>query len=196
MTILGPGTGFGVAALIPTEYGHQILTGEGGHVSFAATSEREIGILQTLLPKQSHVSVENLVSGMGLVTMYRALAQLDGVTPEDYTAADISTKGVAGEDALCRETMERFCALLGSVVGDKALTYGALGGIYLGGGIAPRLLDFIPRTEFLARLHNKGPMSNYVKKIPVQVITHKTAALLGAGAWIIRQMARGPQNCA
>jgi glucokinase len=196
MAILGPGTGFGVAALVPTESGPHIITGEGGHVSFAPTDEREIEVLRVLLARQDHVSVENLVSGTGLVTLYQTLAQLDGVSPQDYSAGDISARGISGEDALCRETLERFCAMFGSVAGDKALTYGAQGGIYLGGGIAPRLVEFLPRTQFLARLHHKGPMSDYVKKIPVQVITHKTAALLGACAWLTRRLARDRQNSA
>ncbi|WP_111640618.1 glucokinase [Marinimicrobium alkaliphilum] len=192
--VLGPGTGFGAAAMVPTETGPKVLTGEGGHVNFAPGTEREIAILQYMLKRQAHVSLENLISGQGLVKLYTSLAAIDGVVPENYTPADVSTKGMQGEDALCEEAMQIFCAVLGSAAGDKTLNYGALGGIYLAGGISPRIVDYLPKTDFLARLQGKGPMHGYLRKIPVYVVTHGTAALLGSAAWIIHLRERDQQS--
>lgn len=194
MAVLGPGTGFGAATLVPTETGPKVLTGEGGHVNFAPGTEREIAILSQMLKRQKHVSLENLISGQGLVNLYTSLAAIDGVEPANYSPADVSTKGMSGEDALCEEAMQIFCAALGSAAGDKALNTGALGGIYLAGGISPRIVDFLPKTDFLARLQGKGPMEGYLRKIPVYVVMHGTAALLGSAAWIIHLRERDQQN--
>lgn len=183
--VLGPGTGFGMAALVPCGRRWTIVPTEGGHTNFAPGNEREIAILGHLLREQSHVSVETLICGAGLVRIYRALAALDGVPPEAYEPADISRLGQENTDPLCRESLERFCAMLGSAVGDRALCLGAQGGVFLGGGIAPRLADFIPDTALVERYRSKGPMSDYVGRIPLNIIMHDRSALIGTAAWLV-----------
>src|SRR5690554_351574 len=189
IVVLGPGTGFGMAALIPnrttTQRGWGILPTEGGHCSFAPVNEKEAAIRAYLAQTDDHVSIEDILSGRGLVSLYRALAHLAGVQAEDLTPADVSTRGVANQDAICRDAVTTFCNILGSVAGDKALSLGAKGGVYLGGGITPKIADFIPQTDFVERFKHKGPMSGYVSDISVSMIINDTAALVGAAAWLI-----------
>nr|WP_255327665.1 glucokinase [Marinimicrobium sp. LS-A18] len=185
MLILGPGTGFGMAALVPCGDRWKIVPTEGGHTNFAPGNEREIAILQNLLKKQDHVSVETLICGKGLVRIYQALAEIDGVTVQNYEPADVAGKGQSGEDPLCREALELFCAMLGSAIGDRALCLGAQGGVYIGGGIAPKLADFIDGSDLVKRYQHKGPMSDYVGRIPLNIIMHDKSALIGTAAWLV-----------
>lgn len=185
MLILGPGTGFGMAALVPCNGRWKILATEGGHTNFAPGNEREIAVLQSLLKQQAHVSVETLICGKGLVRIYRALADIDGVVPQDYEPADINENGQNGTDPLCKESLDMFCAMLGSAVGDRTLCLGAQGGVFLGGGIAPRIADYIEGTELVNRYRDKGPMSDYVSRIPLNIIMHDKAALIGTAAWLL-----------
>jgi len=191
--IIGPGTGLGVAALVHGPHGWAPLASEGGHRGFAPQTEREMAILGMLQAERGYVCAENLLSGAGLVNIYQALAQLDNKPCGEIQPSDI-TERVFNADAealvekvdaqLARETLEIFCAVLGSVVGDTALTYGAKGGVYLGGGILPRMPEFLLNSDFLARFENKGVMSHYLQDIPVQLIVHKNPALIGAAAWL------------
>ncbi|WP_347330288.1 glucokinase [Marinimicrobium locisalis] len=183
--VLGPGTGFGMAALIPCDGRWKTIATEGGHTNFAPGNEREIAVLQTLLKRQSHVSVETLICGQGLVRIYRALAEIDGAEPEDYEPVDINEKGQSGADPRCKESLDMFCAMLGSAVGDRALCLGAQGGVFLGGGIAPKIADYIESTELVNRYRSKGPMANYVGRIPLNIIMHDKAALVGTAAWLV-----------
>lgn len=183
--VLGPGTGFGMAALVPCEQRWKIVPTEGGHCNFAPGNEQEIAILQYMLRNQAHVSVENLLCGKGLVRIYRALASIEGKPAEDYEPADVSAKGQSGEDPLCRQAVERFCAMLGSAVGDKALSLGAQGGVFLGGGIIARIAEFIPETQLVERYLHKGPMKSYVEQIPLHMIIEDRAALVGTAAWMM-----------
>src|SRR5690606_33086941 len=122
------------------------------------------------------------------VSIYHALAKIGGLASQDLTPADVSMKAMANEDSLCREALETFCHILGSVAGDKALSLGARGGVYLGGGIIPKIADFIPQTEFEKRYQHKGPMSAYVAAIPVHMILNDTAALVGTAAWLTNKI--------
>ena len=185
MLILGPGTGFGMAALVPCGGRWKILPTEGGHTNFAPGNARELAILGRMLTKQEHVSVETLICGKGLVRIYQSLAELDGVTVQDYEPADVNEKGQSGEDPLCREALDLFCAMLGSATGDRALCLGAQGGVFLGGGIAPKLADYIEGTELVTRYQSKGPMSDYVGRIPLNIIMHDKSALIGTAAWLV-----------
>ena len=184
----GPGTGFGMASLVPVDSRWQIVATEAGHCNFAPGDEHEIAILQHWLKHQTQVSVEDLVSGPGLLRIYRALAALAGQPARDYEPAAISLKGLSGEDPLCQRALDRFFAMLGSALGDMALSAGAQGGIFLGGGIAIQLADYLPVTEFFLRFNNKGPMSGYVEHIPIHVIADDGAALLGAAARSLSQI--------
>jgi glucokinase len=185
IVVMGPGTGFGMALLLPDNGKWKIIPTEGGHASFAPTTERELSIKSFLLKEQTHVSVENILSGAGLVTLYRALAHIAGVSPKNLTPAEVSTKGLANEDAICRDAVITFCNTLGAVAGDKALSTGARGGVVITGGITPRLLDILPSTHFIERYKNKGPMRNYVSDISIRVVLNENAALVGSAAWLI-----------
>ncbi|WP_331345749.1 glucokinase [Cellvibrio sp. UBA7661] len=185
IVVMGPGTGFGMAALVPNQNNWKIIPTEGGHASFAPTNEKELAIKSFLLKEQNHVSVENILSGGGLVTLYRAIAHNAGVNAQAYTPADVSTKGITNEDSLCREAVLTFCDVLGEVAGDKALSLGARGGVVIGGGITPKLIDLLPESHFLERYKNKGPMAGYVSDISIRLIINDKAALVGSAAWLI-----------
>lgn len=188
IVVMGPGTGFGMALLVPEEDGSwEIIPTEGGHASFAPTNEKELAIKSFLLKQQAHVSVENILSGAGLVNLYRALAHIAGVEAKPYTPADVSNKGLANEDAICREAVVTFCNTLGAVAGDKAVSTGARGGVVIGGGITPKLMSILSETDFEERYKNKGPMKGYVSDISIKVIVNDKAALVGSAAWLIHK---------
>jgi len=190
IALLGAGTGLGVSGLIPAGPGRWIpLSGEGGHVTLAATDEREAAILARLRQQFGHVSAERVLSGSGLVHLYTTLAELDGRPPRQQqalTPAELTRRGLAPSrsleaDPLARETLSRFCAWLGHVAGDLALTLGARGGVWIGGGIAPRLGEFLDDSDFRARFEAKGRFHDFLNRIPVWLITADTSpALLGA----------------
>lgn len=183
--VMGPGTGFGMAQLVPQNGGWTVIATEGGHASFAPTNEKELEIKRVLLQQQKHVSVENILSGIGLVNLYKALANIANITPKDYSPADVSGKGMANEDAICRDAVLTFLDVLGEVAGDKALSTGARSGIVITGGITARLLDMIPKSNFLERYKNKGPLVDYVNDINIRVVLNDKAALVGSAAWLI-----------
>ncbi len=185
IVVMGPGTGFGMAGLIPDQGHWKIVATEGGHASFAPTNDKEMAIKSYLLKEQNHVSVENILSGGGLVNLYRAFAYLADETAQPYTPADVSSKGLNEQDPLCREALCTFCEVLGEVAGDKALSWGAKGGVVIGGGITPKLVDILHETHFLERYKNKGPMAGYVSDISIRLIVNTNAALVGSAAWLI-----------
>ncbi len=185
IAVLGPGTGFGIAAFIPDQYGGRVLPSEGGHVNFAPTTDTEVELLKFLLQEQQgYVSVEHLLSGSGLVKIYRALAHIAGGSCHYWQPDQISALGLSGEDSLCRETVQTFCNILGSVAGDKALEFYALGGVYIGGGITPRFNGFLQQTDFLTRFQSKGGLSEFVQRIPIHLVKTDNAALIGCAAWL------------
>lgn len=179
--ILGPGTGLGVSGLIPDGRGGWIpLTGEGGHVTCSPADARELDVLRVVQQWTPHISTERLVSGFGLPTLYRAVAELQGVAAQDLDPAQIGERGVAGSCPVCRETMEIFCSLLGTAAGNLALTLGARGGIYIAGGIVPRLGAFFDQSRFRERFEAKGRFSDYMASIPTLVVEARFPALTGA----------------
>lgn len=185
IVVMGPGTGFGMAVLVPTKNNWAIIPTEGGHASFAPTNEKELVIKSFLLKEKKHVSIENMLSGGGLVTLYRAIAHDAGVEAKPYTPADVSHKGITNEDTLCREAVLTFCDILGEVAGDKALSVGARGGVVIGGGITPKLVGLLQESHFIERYKNKGPMAGYVSDISIRLIVNDKAALVGSAAWLI-----------
>ncbi len=186
--LLGSGSGLGVSGLIPAADGWVALGTEGGHVSFAPHDEREVAILRHAWKQFSHVSFERLLSGSGLELMYRALAEHAGVKAEALSAPDITQRGLAGADRVCMDTLEVFCGLLGTAASNLAVTLGAFGGIYIGGGIVPRLGEYFDRSPFRARFEDKGRFSDYVKAIPTYVITAPNATFFGASAILEAQL--------
>jgi glucokinase len=179
ITILGAGTGFGVSCL--ARYRDRIVpvATEGGHIGFAPTDEQECAVVGVLMRRFGRVSVERLLSGPGLENIYQALEQIAGRTPAAISAKDI-TEGALKGDAACRTALTLFCSAYGAVAGDFALAQGARGGVYIAGGIAQKIEDFLQRSLFRARFESKGRLSGYVQPIPTKLIVSDDAALLGS----------------
>lgn len=184
VAVLGPGSGLGVSGLIPGPTGWLPLASEGGHATLPAADERESAVLALIRAdkgsESGHVSAERALSGPGLVNLYTALCRLDGRTPDKDTPAAVTTAAADGSDPLCVEAVAMFCSLLGTVAGNLALILGARGGVYIAGGIVPRLgREALLHSPFRARFEAKGRMSAYLAPIPVSVITHPLPAFLG-----------------
>jgi glucokinase len=178
--VLGPGTGLGAAALVPHGSGWIAVDGEGGHVTLAPASERELDILRFAWREFEHVSAERLISGIGLQLMYRAIAARNSApAPAVPGVPEIVSRAVAGECAVSVETMDSFCCMLGTIAGNMALTLGARGGIYIGGGIVPRLGGRFASSGFRQRFEQKGRFASYLAKIPTYVITAGQPCFLG-----------------
>jgi glucokinase len=186
--LLGAGTGLGVSGLIPAGDGWVALGTEGGHTSFSPRDEREIAILRYGLQHFSHLSHERLLSGPGLELIHRALRAHAGLAPEPLAAPEITRRALEAHDATCVETLETFCAMLGTVAGNLAVTLGAFGGIYIGGGIVPRLGTWFDRSAFRNRFEDKGRFADYVRSIPTYVITAEQATFTGASAILAAQL--------
>ena len=180
--VLGPGSGLGVSGLIPAGAGWIPLAGEGGHATMAPATDREGAVLDRMRRHFDHVSAERVLSGPGLVNLYNTLAALDGVPSRGYTAAQIADPEMGTADRICAESTTLFCAMLGTMAGNLALTLGARGGIYIGGGIVPRLGQRFAESPFRARFEAKGRFSPYLAAIPTYVVTHPLPAFLGCAA--------------
>ncbi len=181
LAVLGPGSGLGVGALVPAAPHPLPLVGEGGHATMAAADDAEAELLGLLRRDFGHVSAERLLSGPGLVNLYRALGELRGERVEDGDPAAITRRALQGDD-LSRLALDHFCRLLGSFAGNVALSFGARGGVFLGGGILPRFPDFLARSGFRARFEDKGRFRDYLAAIPTLLITRPDAAFLGLAA--------------
>ena len=177
--VLGPGTGLGVACLVCSLTDPVVVTSEGGHATLAGTCDREDKIIQLLRNKFGHASAERAISGSGLENLYQAIAAVDGLTVDIQSAAQITSHALAGNCKIAQEALHMFCAFLGSFAGSLALTFGAKGGVYIAGGISPRILDFLARSEFRGRFESKGRFRSYLESIPSYVIVHPAAAFLG-----------------
>jgi glucokinase len=180
--VLGPGTGLGVSGVIPTVDGFVTLGSEGGHVNFAPADEREFAILQYAWREWQHVSNERLISGPGMEIIYRALAQRNGVQAPARNAADIVSCALDQRDPLCLEVLECFAGMLGGAAANLAVTLGAFGGIFIGGGIVPRIAQWFATSPFRARFESKGRFSDYLAQIPTYVIMTPNPALHGVSS--------------
>lgn len=176
--LIGPGTGLGVSGVVPAGERWIPLSGEGGHVSFAPVTRDEVAILEALWGEYGHVSAERLLSGMGMELIHWAR------TGRRLKAADISAAALDGSSSDCRGSVDVFCAILGSVAGNVALTLGATGGMYIGGGIVPRLGPVFEQSAFRARFEDKGRLGDYLSRIPTYLITEQYPALRGVSAML------------
>jgi glucokinase len=181
--LIGPGTGLGVSALVPHAGRWIVLPGEGGHASFAPTTKQEIRILETLLEEHGHVSAERLLSGAGLEAIHRVLCG------ERLAAARIGVQALDGSGGTCRESVDVFCAMLGCVAGNLALTLGATGGMYIGGGIVPRLGRLFHASAFRTRFEAKGRLQPWLARVPTWVVTEPYPALRGVAAMLADHVA-------
>jgi glucokinase len=186
--LLGSGSGLGVSGLIPAGDGWVALGTEGGHTSFSPRDEREIAILRYGLTEFEHLSFERLLSGPGLELIHRALSHRAGLPAPVLAAPEITRRALDESEPLCRETLDAFCAMLGTAAANLAVTLGALGGIYIGGGIVPRLGSYFDSSPFRARFEQKGRFSAYVQGIPTYVITAEHATFVGASAILAAQL--------
>lgn len=183
--VLGPGTGLGVACLANSSADPVVVTSEGGHATLAGTCDREDRIIQYLREKFGHASAERAISGSGLENLYQAIAAIDGLTVGTQSAAEITNEALAGNCKIAHEALRTFCAFLGSFAGSLALTFGAKGGVYIAGGISPRILKFLRESEFRSRFEAKGRFRSYLEAIPSYVIVHPAAAFLGLQSLLV-----------
>ncbi|MFN5701586.1 MAG: glucokinase [Betaproteobacteria bacterium] len=193
LAVIGPGTGLGVAGMMPTApagaagaSGWAALPGEGGHMTLAVHDDFEAALLQRARQQWPHVSAERLLSGIGLPLLHRCVCEVNGwplppLHAVQATTPDIMAAGLAGE-AAAQRTLQVFCAMLGGFAGNVALTLGARGGVYIGGGLVPRLGDFFFASDFRQRFEHKGRFAPYLQDIPTVVITDTLAALCGVSA--------------
>ena len=180
LAVIGPGTGLGVAGLVPTAHGWVAVPGEGGHASLSPADDFDSALLAAARQGHAHVSAERLLSGIGLPVLHRAVAAVLGQPTQSLSTESIVERGLAGSDEICSRTLDSFCALLGSFAGNVALVLGARGGIYIGGGIVPRLGERFFQSQFRHRFEAKGRFRDYLQAIPTLLITDTLAALNGA----------------
>lgn len=188
--IIGPGTGLGVVTLVPTSDNYIPMPGEGGHVSVPAHTQREFDILQTLYSQgHDHVSAERVCSGPGLENIYSALCCMEGRNDLPARRAEaISEAALNGDCAIARQALDHLFIWLGRVAGDLALTIGAHGGIYIGGGIGTRLGDALVASDFHSAFCAKGRFDDYLQQIPCAIINHPCSAFVGLNQLLQRDM--------
>jgi glucokinase len=181
ISILGPGTGLGVAHIWRDEAGYHVQATEGGHVDFAPLDSIEDAVLARLRNRYRRVSVERVVSGPGLIEIYEALAGIEGRAVQQLDDKTLWTLGLSGGDSLAAAAIDRFCLSLGSVAGDIALAQGG-GGVVIAGGLGYRMKDTLVRSGFAERFRAKGRFENMMAGLPVKLITHPQPGLFGAAA--------------
>ncbi|MDA8232105.1 MAG: glucokinase [Magnetospirillum sp.] len=180
MAALGPGTGLGVSALVPAADGRWVpLASEGGHVTMAAADDKEAAILSWLRRRGGHVSAERVLSGPGLVNVYEAVAAVNGRQAVHKTPETISQRAVDGTCPISGEALGIFFGMLGTVAGNLALTLGARGGVYVAGGILPRMVEAFAASAFRDRFEDKGRFRPYLEAIPTWLIVHPQPAFAG-----------------
>jgi glucokinase len=184
MAVIGPGTGLGVAAIVPNALGSWLpISSEGGHMTLAPATEFESKVLGAAWKERPHISAEAFLSGTGLPLLYRAIGCVRGESVQTEIVADqIGAFAMAGSDALCSLTIDTFCEMLGTIAGNVALVYGARGGVFIGGGIVPKILPLFTASGFRTRFESKGRFADYLAAIPTTVITGEMPALSGLAA--------------
>jgi len=191
IAVCGPGTGLGVAHLVPVSFNGKSqwhsFSGEGGHVDFAAVDDIDMKIFQYLQRIKGRVSYEQLLSGYGLEQIYQAIRAINGKGECQLSAADISQNAITDSCVLCKQALAQFCKVLGSFAGNLALTLNCQGGVYIAGGIVPRFIEFIEKSKFRTRFENKGRLSHICVQTPTYVITEAQPGLLGAAALLLQR---------
>lgn len=185
MAAIGPGTGLGVSGMVPHAGGWSVVSGEGGHVTWAPADDREREIRHTLCQQYSHVSAERILSGSGLELLYQTLCLLRGEAAPPLESAAIMEHAAAGDSRIAIEAVAVFFGSLGSVAGDLALTLGAHGGVYICGGIAARHVPLLAGSTFRARFVSKGRFADYLAEVPTYVVTNGKSGLIGAAASLL-----------
>ncbi len=184
LVVMGAGTGFGVAGLARGTLRDIPISTEGGHAGFAPSDEVEIELWKRQQAKFGRVSIERLLSGSGIYDIYQGLAEISGW--EAPLTSEMAVSEAAATDPLAAATLDRFCGIMGSVAGDLALTFGARGGVFISGGIAPRLADRLASGSFRARFEDKDRLSEYLREIPTSLVLHPYPAILGAARQLLQ----------
>jgi glucokinase len=187
ISVIGPGTGLGVAHLYRSGGHYRVQATEGGHIDYAPLDTIEDAILARLRRRHTRVSVERVVAGPGIVDIYQTLAALEHRSVAECDAIDIWTRGTSGEDSLAAAAVDRFCLALGSVAGDLALAQGGFGGVVIAGGLGYRIRDTLLASGFAARFRAKGRFESLMAKIPVKLIVHPQPGLFGAAAAFVAE---------
>ena len=177
--ILGPGTGLGAAALIPFASRLVIQSTEAGHIEFGAITDNELHLWPMIERERGRMTAETLLSGPGLVRLYRALALARKVDHRIDTPSEIVESGLSGKDPLTTETLHLFCRLLGRFAGDLALVFGATGGVFMAGGVALRMATILAKSDFRAAFERKSPFKSVMRETPTFLITHPEPVLVG-----------------
>ena len=195
ISVCGPGTGLGVANLMPITVAGKsqwhCVSGEGGHIDFAATNDTEQQVMNFIHNLKNRVSYEQLLSGYGLEQVYQALLFINQgkeitTVKDKLSAKEITSKALNGTCGLCDKTLTLFCNVLGSFAGNLALIMNSQGGVYIAGGIVPRFIDYLKNSDFRKRFETKGRLSSITEQAPTYVITEQQPGLLGAAAFVLQ----------
>ena len=184
--VMGPGTGFGVSCLVERNSVRLPIITEAGHATLPAECEREAQVIHQIRQRFGHVSIEQALSGSGLRHLYEALVDIEGAQVPKRDAAAITKAAIEGSCDVSRTTLDMFCAFLGSVAGNLAMTFGARGGVYIAGGIVPRFPDFLATSDFRRRFESKGRFQDYLRGIPTSIIVRPDASFVGLKAFCKR----------
>lgn len=181
MLVAGPGTGFGVALLVPTVSGWKVVSTEGGHQAYSASTPLEIELLKVLRRDHDYVSLELVASGMGLDTVHKAMCEIHKVKYEALSPEEVRTRADAG-DAVCHDVCRLRAEGIMGALGDLTLSTGARGGAILAGGVAERMIDLLSAPGAMNRFFERGPRTAYMEDIPVKLLHNGAAPLTGAAA--------------
>ncbi|RDS86198.1 glucokinase [Dyella psychrodurans] len=190
VVIVGPGTGLGVAVRLPGTH-PKVLATEAGHIQLAARVGREQQVLSELSLPDTHIPYDHVLSGPGIVRLYRALCHLDDAPAVFQDPAAITSAACAGTNAQAVETLQLFCGWLGSFIGDLGMLYGATGGIYVAGGFLSRMTGFMEKSSFISRFLDKGVMRPFLQTVPVHVVDHAQLGVIGAASWLMEHSEHG-----
>ncbi|WP_207461395.1 glucokinase [Azospirillum sp. SYSU D00513] len=182
LALIAPGTGLGMSGVIPAGRGWVALSAEGGHADLAPVDDLEIEVLRIVRAERGRVSIESVLCGSGLERLHRAVATALLEPDEPLPASEITRRAIGGTDALCERTLTVYCGLLGGAAGNLALSLGARGGVFVGGGIPPRFAAFLAASPFRARFEAKGRMAAYLRPVPTWLVLAENPALNGAAA--------------
>lgn len=189
VVVVGPGTGLGSAVYLPDPRTPRVLASEAGQIDLAATDAGEDRVLARLRGNERYVSYEQVLSGPGLLRLYRTLCALDHAAPALDRPERVSAAALAGSDARAVRALDMFCAWLGGFAGNLAMLYGASGGVYLAGGVLPHVATYLPQTDFLARFLDKGGMRAFLERVPVRLMDHGQLGVIGAAGWYLQREA-------
>jgi len=185
--VVGPGSGLGVAALIPINEKWHPLASESGHAAITSGTDLEAEIIDMIKKRHPRVSAERLLAGNGIIRIHRVLGVINDTSAEKLTCEEITDRALKGDDALCSQAIDVFCGFLAGFTRDVAFFYGASGGITFAGNIMRHIAPLLIRNDFQSRFMLRGVMDEFVAKIPVTLMKIEEPGLLGAAAWAARK---------